>query len=117
MRTLVVESEAGTDTRCESFIHQINATTTRIVHRIANRALLDGSGRARNTNDEMTEAKAVSHLAYKLAQHFLRDFEVENGAATNWPVHFDTARLAAQKLDCLVSHADDLAVVAVERYD
>jgi hypothetical protein len=35
----------------------------------------------------------------------------------NWPVHFNPTRLTAQKLECLVTHTNDFAVVAIERYN
>jgi hypothetical protein len=35
----------------------------------------------------------------------------------NWPVHFDAAWLAAEQLECLMTDRDDLAVVAIDRYN
>src|SRR5689334_11286506 len=64
----------------------------------------------------MTKANAIGYLADKRAQHFACDFEVVNRSAMDWPVYFNSARLAAQQLECLVTNADDLAVVAIERH-
>src|SRR5689334_11604464 len=61
----------------------------------------------------MTEAKAVSHLADKTAQHLACDFEVENRSAVNGPVYFNPTRLTAQQLQGLVTNRDDLSVVTV----
>ena len=117
MRSFIIKRETRADSGRESLVDEIDATSTRIVRGIANRALLDIRRGARNTDYKMTEAKTVSHLSDKRPQHFPRDFEVVDGAAANWPVYFDTTRLAAKKLECLVTNANDLAIVAIERHD
>src|ERR1051325_989271 len=64
----------------------------------------------------MAPANSVGHLADERSQHFLRDFEVENRATADGPVHFDAARLAAEQLQCFMAHANHRAVVAIDRH-
>ena len=49
------------------------------------------------------------------AQHFLRDFEIENRAGADWSMDLDISRLTAEKFQCFVAYTNDVAVVAIDR--
>src|ERR1044072_839642 len=99
MCAFIVKSESGSDSRGESFVNQIDPATTCIVCSISNRALLNCSRRAGNTDDKMATpvpTVPLSHFRDAGTQHLPRDFEIEDRAGTDWPVYFDTAWLAAK---------------------
>src|SRR6266404_7159780 len=84
---------------------------------ISHRALLDGGRRTWNANDEVPASVVIRYRTHKRTQHFLRNVEIENSAAANWPVHFHAPRLAPEKFQGLTADRQNLAIVTVNRHD
>src|SRR6185503_9778438 len=114
MRALVFESQSRSDSSRKTFIDEIDATSTSVMCRIANRTLFESGRRTRNADDKMSAPVSIGNLAEERTQHFLCDFEVENCSATDWSMDFQAAWLATKKFDRLVAHADDFAIVTID---
>src|SRR5215213_3181912 len=65
----------------------------------------------------MAPAKSVRHLADERTQHLLRDVEIENGPRSNRSMNFDATRFAAEKFHCLMAHANNFPIVAIDRHN
>src|SRR5215203_91920 len=64
----------------------------------------------------MAPTNSIGNLTDESPQHLLGHLKIENRPAANRPMNFDAARFAAQQFQSLVSHANYLAVVAINRY-
>jgi hypothetical protein len=62
----------------------------------------------------MTTPEALGNTADKRAQHLLRDFEIEDRAAADWSMDFDTAWFATEESSGLVAHRNHLPVVTID---
>src|SRR5689334_4886230 len=103
MCALVVEREAGAKSCSKAFIHQIDATTTCFMDRVAHRTLLNRGSRSGNADDEMPAPEPVGHVTDERAQHLLGHFVIEDRAGANRSMDLDAARLAPKKPQCLMS--------------
>jgi hypothetical protein len=114
VRALIVKSKTGAESSSKSFIDQIDLSSTGVVCCVTYRTLLDGRSGTRYADDEMTTFVSIARFTDERAQHLLRDVEVENSAGTDGSVYFQTTWLTAQKFDCLVAHANDIAGVTID---
>src|SRR6185369_7029281 len=103
MRALVVKRKTGAESGSQAFVNQIDATAACFMHGVAYRTLLDCGRGTRNTHNVMSAAETISHVADERAQHFLRDFVVEDRARANGPMHLNAPRLASQQPQRFVS--------------